>query len=248
VVGYKPSFDRISKAGVIPLSRSADHVGFFVPRAGDAGLVAGLLCQAWQPATGMPRPVLGIPEGPYLARASQEALAHFEATCQLLEGAGFAVKRVAIMPDFDQIYARHNRIVAAEAAQVHETWYGRHGDLYHPKTAELIERGRLIGDEALREARLGQHALRETLGVTMDARGIDIWLSPSATGPAPLGLDSTGDPVMNLPWSYAGLPTITLPSGRNEKGLPLGLQLAGRWYRDEDLLAWAPSIEAVLGY
>jgi Asp-tRNA(Asn)/Glu-tRNA(Gln) amidotransferase A subunit family amidase len=54
-----------------------------------------------------------------------------------------------------------------------------------------------------------------------------------------VGLDSTGDPVMNLPWTYAGLPVVSIPTGRNAAGLPLGTQLIGRWYEDEKLLYWA---------
>jgi Asp-tRNA(Asn)/Glu-tRNA(Gln) amidotransferase A subunit family amidase len=80
----------------------------------------------------------------------------------------------------------------------------------------------------------------------MDENGLDLWISPAAVGPAPEGLDSTGDPVMNLPWTHAGLPTVTVPSGVNQSGLPLGLQVAGRWYGDEQLLAWSESLEETL--
>jgi Asp-tRNA(Asn)/Glu-tRNA(Gln) amidotransferase A subunit family amidase len=80
----------------------------------------------------------------------------------------------------------------------------------------------------------------------MDVQGLDLWLSPSAQGPAPVGLASTGSPVMNLPWTYAGLPTLTLPAGFNEVGLPLGLQLVGRWHGDERLLAGSKTILTAL--
>jgi Asp-tRNA(Asn)/Glu-tRNA(Gln) amidotransferase A subunit family amidase len=80
----------------------------------------------------------------------------------------------------------------------------------------------------------------------MDSHGLDIWVAPSAPGAAPHGLDSTGDPVMNLPWTQAGLPALNLPSGADEAGLPFGLQLVGRWNQDEQLLAWAEDIEKVL--
>ena len=71
---------------------------------------------------------------------------------------------------------------------------------------------------------------------------------PIGPGPAPLGLASTGSPVMNLPWTYAGLPTLTLPSGFDDDALPLGLQITGRSYGDEILLAWAQRIETVLNF
>jgi Asp-tRNA(Asn)/Glu-tRNA(Gln) amidotransferase A subunit family amidase len=184
-----------------------------------------------------------VPEGPYLANASPEALGHFETTCEHLSDAGFSVKRVPVMADFDDIYRRHNDLVAAEAAKTHEDWYREDSILYHPKTAELIERGREIDEQTVLDAREGQIALRSALMEAMDAYGIDLWLSPSAVGPAPKGLESTGDPIMNLPWTHAGMPTITLPSGTSANYLPLGLQLAARWYGDEELITWAVLLE-----
>jgi Asp-tRNA(Asn)/Glu-tRNA(Gln) amidotransferase A subunit family amidase len=59
-------------------------------------------------------------------------------------------------------------------------------------------------------------------------------------------LESTGDPVLNLPWTQAGLPVINLPAGKSQEGLPLGLQLVGNWYKDESLLFWARELEKVL--
>ena len=79
----------------------------------------------------------------------------------------------------------------------------------------------------------------------MDKYGIDLWIAPSAPGPAPKGLDSTGNPIMNLPWTQSGLPAVTLPTGKAENGLPLGLQIIGRWYEDEKLLDWTADIEMI---
>ena len=95
-------------------------------------------------------------------------------------------------------------------------------------------------------AREGRAQLRQELAALMAAAGIDLWLSPSAPGAAPAGLESTGDPIMNLPWSHAGLPTVTVPAGVNDQDLPFGLQLAGQWQGDEQLLAWAIDIEQIL--
>ena len=80
----------------------------------------------------------------------------------------------------------------------------------------------------------------------MNENNIDLWICPPAIGPAPKGLDSTGDPVMCLPWTQIGFPAINLPAGNNEDGLPMGLQVIGNWYKDESLLFWAKDIEKVL--
>jgi len=246
VAGYKPSYDRISREGVIPVSESADHVGLFTPRVSDVAPVAALLCRDWGKNVPVNQPVLGIPDGPYLDRASREGKVHFQMTCGRLQEAGFALKTVATMPDFEEIYERHNLIVAAEAAQFHEAWYADHADQYHGKTAELIERGKQVSQDQLELARLGQKKLRQQLAQLMDENGVDLWVSPASVGPAPKGLDSTGDPVMNLPWTHAGVPTVSIPSGFNESALPLGLQAAGRWYEDEQLLVWCKNLEETL--
>ncbi len=247
VVGYKPSYERIARAGVIPLSPSVDHIGFFTANVAAAALAAQVLITGWAAAQLSQRlPVLGTPEGPYLARASDEGLAHFRAGCQRLAAAGYTIKPVDAMLDYDAIYARHNQIVAAEAAQVHAEWFAQHSDLYHHKTAKLIERGQRIAPADLQTVLSGRALLRADLAALMDTHSIDLWLSPAAPGAAPRGLDSTGDPVMNLPWTHAGLPTLNLPAATNDAGLPLGLQVAARWQADEQLLAWGAGLETAL--
>jgi Asp-tRNA(Asn)/Glu-tRNA(Gln) amidotransferase A subunit family amidase len=246
VVGFKPSYDRIPRRGVIPLAPSVDHVGVFAASAAGAALAASVLCDDWRAPSPGRQPVLGVPEGPYLRQASREALAHFRAICARLADAGYLVKAVEAMPDIKDIADRHNRLVAAEAARVHAGWFKRYRDLYHPRTTELIERGQRVGDAALARALEGRDKLRVELATLMDEHSLDLWLSPSAPGPAPHGLASTGDPAMNLPWTHAGLPAVSLPSGAAPNGLPLGLQLVGRWQADEDLLAWATELEPIV--
>ncbi len=246
VVGYKPSYGRISRRGLIPLAPSLDHVGWFTPDVAGAERVATVLCRGWRPVYGESLPVLGIPGGPYLRRAEGEGRTFFRQVCRRLTAAGHAVLRVEAMPDFDGIEIRHRAIVAAEAARVHRAWFERFADLYHPKTRELIETGLEISDSELETALTGCEALRAELESLRRATGVDVWISPAAPGAAPAGLASTGDPVMNLPWTHAGLPTLAIPAGASPGGLPMGLQLAGGWQRDEDLFGWGRRAEATL--
>ncbi len=238
VFGFKPSRDRISTQGVIPLSVSLDHVGLLSADFETLSNLASILCRDWRPGEAKTGPVLGVPAGPYLLRADEEGQAQFEKDRPRLESAGFAIREVPMFADFDRVVSRHNLVVAAEAARTHREWFEQHHARYHPKTAELIETGSQISDEELSAARLEISQFRQDLVTVMESEGIDLWISPSAPGAAPLGLESTGNPVMNLPWTQAGLPTLTIPSGRNPAGLPLGLQLTGSWYRDEALLGW----------
>lgn len=189
--------------------------------------------------------MLAIPDGPYLECASSEMRAHFHRVCGRLREAGYTLKSVAILADIATLRERHYALTAGEAARVHAEWYARFGDLYHPRTRELLERGRTVPTPVLAELRGGCRQLRQTLMEAMTRHGVDVWIAPAAVGPAPEGLESTGDPMMNLPWTHAGLPALSLPAGELD-GLPVGLQLVGRFGADEQLLAWASAIEKLI--
>ena len=248
VVGFKPTYGTVSAKGLIPLSPSLDHVGWFTPDVALAAAVATALRQPLGPAPedGNRRPVLAVPTGPYLERAGEIARRHLAETTRRLADRGYKILEVGAFADIDAIEERHSLIVAAEAARVHADWYSIHAELYEARTRALIERGREITDAALGAALMGRARLRHDLTGLMDSHDIDLWLSPAAAGPAPAGLESTGDPVMNRPWTHAGLPTLALPAGQDDDGLPLGIQLAARWDRDETLLAWGRGIEEAL--
>lgn len=246
VVGFKPSKTQIATTGMIPLSPSLDEVGFFTRNVAAARLVGSLLCDRWRPYPPERKPRLAVPVGPYLSRVSREGMAHFRSVCDRLADAGYEILPVPAMEDFEEIVARHYRVVAAEAARVHSRWFARFEDRYAPRTAELIRQGQEIADDQLARDLAGCDRLGDELTRLMDQHRFDLWISPSATGPAPKGLDTTGDPVMNLPWTQGFMPAISLPAGRNEDGLPLGLQVAAVMGDDEDLLHWAAQLERIL--
>ena len=247
VVGVKPTHDRISREGVIPLSSSLDHVGFFTADVETAIRAAPLLYKDWkEPTQPMRKPRLGIPKGPYLESASEASLAHFENVCKLLKMAGYKLIHIAVMPDFAEIRTRHDTILSAEAAQIHKDWFRKYERLYSMKLSQLIRRGQQITSDQLQNALLARDRFRAEMRRTFLDHNIDLWLCPSTVGAAPKGLESTGDPVMNLPWTQAGLPALNLPAGKNRENLPLGLQVVGNWYKDESTLFWAKDLEKAL--
>jgi Asp-tRNA(Asn)/Glu-tRNA(Gln) amidotransferase A subunit family amidase len=247
IVGFKPTFDRVPCEGLLPLAPSLDHVGWLAADVAVAAGAAAVLCDGWSAATPMaPRPRLGVPVGPYLERASPAALAAFRSACDRLAAAGWEVAAVPAMADFGAVEVRHRLLVAAEAWAVHAGRWERYGTELHPQTRALLERGRAADGNAVAAARAGRAALREALEDAMTGDGIDLWVSPAAPGPPPEGLGSTGDPVMNLPWTHAGMPSLALPAGVDAAGLPCGLQLAGRAGHDEDVLAWGAEAAALL--
>jgi len=245
-VGFKPSYDRISRDGVIPLSPSLDHVGVFAPNVQTVSTAASVLCSGWRTdTTANTRPRLAIPEGSYLSKADPEMQEHFFSVVSRLKQAGFTVISIKSMPDFDEVVSRHNLILRAEAAEVHEEWYRLHNQRYHTRTAELIEQGMRIRYDELIKAIKEAKYFSQSLSTQMDMHGIDLWMAPSAIGPAPHGLDKTGDPIMNLPWTQAGLPALGLPTGKASNGLPLGTQFIADSFNDEKLLAWGIEIEQI---
>jgi Asp-tRNA(Asn)/Glu-tRNA(Gln) amidotransferase A subunit family amidase len=248
VVGFKPTFGRIPIDGVIPCAPSLDHVGLFAPGTRELGMIAPLLCRDWKPAGEVSQalPGLGIPDGPYLQQAEPAALAAFAGQVERLEAGGFRVRRVPALSEIEAINRRHVRLMAGEMAAVHAAWFAAHEPLYHPRTAALIREGQSVSPEEQAAARAGQAALREELVALMAHAGIGALVCPAATGPAPEGLSSTGDPFMNLPWTHAGLPVVTLPAGAAANGLPLGLQCVAGPEGDEALIALAERLEACL--
>jgi Asp-tRNA(Asn)/Glu-tRNA(Gln) amidotransferase A subunit family amidase len=243
VVGFKPGYERVSRAGVLPVSASLDHVGFFTDDVKSAELAASVMIPDWKPTTTEHKPVLAVPDGPYMERVSPEGLINFKLTCEKLRADGYQLQNLKVMPDFDEICIRHMTIMAAEAAQVHSDWFSRYESLYRQQTVGLIRQGMGVSEESLNSALPGRQKLRRELTASMNDAGVDLWIAPAATGTAPRGLDSTGDSIMNLPWTHCGLPSLGLPSGRNENGLPFGLQLIGKWHQDENLMSWAHAIE-----
>ena len=124
-------------------------------------------------------------------------------------------------------------MIFAEFAREHSAIYAQYAALYRPRTAEINEIGKKVTHNELGAARAGCSRLRTDLEARMTATEIDLWVRPSACGPAPTGIHATGDPNMNLPWTHAGRPVITLPAGWADNGLPLGLQFIAPFEADE---------------
>jgi len=246
VVTLKPTSERIPRDGIIPLSPSLDHVGFFTPDIVTAKKVASVLIEDWRLKTADRKPSLGIPAGPYLNCASDYALTCFNAICDSLSDAGYELRRIPVMDDYQEIRARHDVIMSADAAKVHKAWFDKYENLYSPKFTELVKRGQVVTDIQLQVAMDARDNFRTDMAQTMKESDIDLWIAPPAVGPAPKGLDATGDPIMNLPWTQVGFPAVNIPTTKNEDGLPMGLQIIGKWNEDESLLAWAEEMEKVV--
>ncbi|GHO88817.1 amidase [Dictyobacter formicarum] len=248
VVGFKPTYGRIATDGLILYSASVDTIGMFTQDVAGIAAVAPLLCTDWQETAVVTHPpVLAVPEGPYLAQTEPEALQSFWQQVSQLEKAGYTIKRVAAFNTIQGIKEQSRYLTSAELAQVHAHWFATYESLYRPRTVEKIRSGQQVSPEQLAQARAGRAVLRAEMEALMRQESFDLWICPAAIGPAPAGIASTGATVMNSPWSYAGMPALSLPAGKAKNGLPLGLQVVAPAMADEQLLAWAePLAEALM--
>ena len=251
IVGFKPTYGRIATEGLIMFSRSVDTIGFFTQDVPGIALAASVLCKDWrtiEPHAAVEPdflPVLGVPDGPYLNQASVEGLEVFEMQLLRLQEMGYKVRRISVLQDIETINQRHMRMIFAEMAREHASWYAQYESLYRPRTVAAIREGQGVGAEELKIARDGRIMLRNQLETIMAQAGINLWVCPAAPGPAPEGISTTGNPIMNLPWTYAGMPVISLSAGHAANGMPLGIQVIAPSMADEQLISWAQHMRTV---
>jgi Asp-tRNA(Asn)/Glu-tRNA(Gln) amidotransferase A subunit family amidase len=251
VVGLKPTHGRISAAGVLELAGSLDHVGVFARAVEDCALALAVLVGG-EPApddyvgavVDPPAPRLGV-LAPFLARATPEMGKHLEAVTRGLEAAGARLEDVALPAAFASIYDVGATVLRAEAAAAHAPLFPAHAAEYPPKIKELIELGHAISAPVYLAAQAARRQVREAVGAI--AARYDAFLLPTIGAPAPRGLASTGDPSFCSPWSFLGMPAITLPTGV-EGGLPLAVQLVAAPWSEARLLAAAAWCERVIGF
>jgi Asp-tRNA(Asn)/Glu-tRNA(Gln) amidotransferase A subunit family amidase len=235
VVGYKASYARIPYDGVLLSSATLDTLGIFTREVEDAALVGSVLSGVAykDPITIAPFRI-GLFRTPWWDNAEPEKRKVVEATAQALARAGASVSELTI-PGFEDLLAAHRIIMSREIALSRQYEYENHRSSLSTRLQEIIENGRAISvgaaQDAIRTARRGRDQVAQVF------RRHDMLLTPSATGIAPAGLASTGDPIFNGVWTLLGNPCLTYPVARSLKGLPIGVQVIGPVDSDDRLIA-----------
>ena len=251
IVGFKPSFGLIGRTGILPQSPFLDTVGVFARSVQDAALLADALAghDPDYPATApMPAPRLlqtasaAVPVRPNFALADlpapPETPPQMRAALQeLADLLGDRCERFELPAMFGEAAAIRSRINKAEMAKFYYGHEKRGGELMSPVLAEAMDEGKAIPARDYLAALDWRAVLNAGLDRLFDR--CDAILCAASVGPAPAGLDSTGDPSFNGLWTLCGVPAITLPLFSDESGLPMGLQLIGRRGDDARLLRTA---------
>lgn len=242
VYGYKPSYNFISTQGVFPFSQTADHVGFIADSLDTILLLHSCLCPQDNDLEQHLEANIGYVSGAYLNQADAEQKAVFTSTISELKAKGYQVQGCDLFPDIELLNAKHRKLIAAEFATNHQQLYTRYGHLYSEPSRQLYFEGLNVSAAELEQVRTECLGLRQRIIHTMSELQIGIWLTPATTSTAPLGLASTGSPLMSLPWTNAGLPSLTIPLGKDSSGLPMGMQIIGAFAQDSRLLLHASGI------
>ena len=260
IVGLKPTYGRVSKYGVVPLSWSLDTVGILVRSVEDAAIMLHALsghdpldpASSTEPVPDFSSqmaqqnrpPRIGLINDFFFQRSTPEVQDHTERAAQKLADAGAVVEEVQLPESFATAHSCQRIVSNVEAAAFHQKWYRDRADEYGPKIRSSIEMGLLISGVDYLQAQRQRRQLRMDL-VEMVGQ-VDAVLMPSTPAPAPQDLTTTGEAVFQAPWTSSGLPTITIPSGVAGSGLPLGIQLAGLPFAEGKLLGVARWCEEAL--
>lgn len=261
IVGLKATYGRISRYGVVPLSWSLDTVGILVRSVEDAAVMLQVLAghdpqdpgSSMQPVPDFRQemeslekpPRIGLVKQFFFDRSTPEVQTHTQEVVQRLDQAGAIVEELSLPDSFGTAHSCQRIVSNVEAAAFHQEWFQDRADEYGPKIRANIEMGMLVsGVEYLPTQRLRRQFRQDMIEM---AKQVDVVLTPATPEPAPRDLTTTGDAVFQSPWTSSGLPTIVIPSGLSQSGLPLGVQLAGLPFEEGKLLAAARWCEETLG-
>jgi Asp-tRNA(Asn)/Glu-tRNA(Gln) amidotransferase A subunit family amidase len=248
VVGFKPTVNAIPTAGVHPFSETFDTVGTFTRTVEDAARLAsvladpGRIAETLAPVARPPR-FAYIGDFPWTVQDCDADDVVEAAVTQLRTRA--EVVPLDIPPAWRGAKSTLRTIMLFEAARNLGGLQSRERARLSPAVNAGLDEGRAIGAAAYAAA-CGERE-RAIAFFTQWLEGFDAVLSPSAPGPAPRGLATTGDPSCCTLWSLLGFPAISLPAGLAQR-MPVGLQLAAPAGRDDSLLAAAAWCGARLSF
>ena len=242
----KPTTGAFDLKGVMPLASSLDTLGLLTRNVDDLILGYSVLkSNAYDEQIYFVEdpPRIGLMRGPHWADGDIEMRDVCHRAIKEIGIRSASYGEVAHSSEFELLTDAHISVMEYEAARTRRKEFDGFQDQISPKFQALIERGLCINEEKYQKAL----EIREQAYVRFDTiiTEFDALLVPSAPGPAPKGLDATGDPLFSRMWTLLQVPCIQLPFGLSRKGLPLGIQIIGRRNEDKKLLQVAKWIEGI---
>ena len=261
IVGLKATYGRISRYGVVPVSWSLDHVGILVRTVEDAALMLQVMSgedendpgSASEPVPDFLKqmsehnraPRIGIVSDYYAEKSTPEVWANTQDAVRQLKDAGAEVAELNLPDSFKTAHSAQRIVMNVECAAFHEQFHADHAEDYGPRVRSGMEMGMLVPATKYLQAQRLRRQFRQDM--VQLVQQVDVVLTPATPAPAPKDRNTTGDASFQVPWTTSGLPTVTLPSGLSEDGMPLAVQLGALPFEEGKLLGIAKWCESTLG-
>ncbi len=261
IVGVKPTYGRISRYGVAPVSWSLDHVGILTRTVADAALMLSALSGEDDNDPGSLRqpvpdftaemarydrpPRIGLVRQYYQDYATPEIWAHTEAVANQLAEAGAEVEELPLPASFAQVHSFQRIVMNVECAAFHQANHRVRAADYGPRIRAGMEMGMIMPAIAYQKAQRLRRKFRADMSEM--AAKVDVVMTPATPAPAPRDLNTTGDAAFQVPWTAAGLPTVVVSTGLSELGMPMAVQFGGPWAEEGKVLGAAQWCERIAG-
>jgi len=247
IVGYKPSFNLINRAGLKFVAESLDHIGVLARTVEDVALLAHAVSGIAMPAfakapSGSPR--IGFCRQPHWNEGEPAMHEKLELAASTLAKKGAKIIEYMLAEGFDDVHGDHVVIIDFEAARAFEFEYQNHREKLSPLLLENIENGWRCSRERYDSAMANAVKYRALLAELFN--DYDFVLTPAAPGEAPAGIARTGNSIFNRIWTLFGVPCVTVPAYTGPKGLPIGVQIVGPYGSDPQTLYWADWVHRAL--
>lgn len=244
IVGFKPSFGRLPLGGVMRFAKSLDHAGLFTRTVADMRhLWTAISADAKSASYSKPPRFITVP-WPIEEGLEPEMEEAFGELLEFLRTADVEIDKRPLPESFQGLLRAARAINNYEGARENRRRYEEHGAAIGAKLAALVEDGLAMPDATYRQALETVAAARDTFEASVSDGAL--WLVPSAPGQAPKGIETTGDPRCNAPFTAMGVPALSLPFKRTADGLPLGCQIVGPNGGENLVLAAAKRCEMLL--